>query len=110
MQYEFKIVFVYLILINLIEYFAFDKDKDAAISGQWRVPEKALLMLAMCGGTIGAIVGQQTLRHKTQKQPFKLILYSIAAFQIIFLLSLMIPSFRNEILQFLSQLITKPTA
>jgi len=35
------------------------------------VPEFTLLLFGFAGGWIGAILGQQLFRHKTQKQPFK---------------------------------------
>ena len=46
-------------------------DKTAAQNGQWRIPESTLLMLGMFGGWPGAIVAQQTLRHKTAKTSFR---------------------------------------
>lgn len=46
-------------------------DKTAAQKGQWRIPEATLLMLGMLGGWPGAIVAQQTLRHKTSKVSFR---------------------------------------
>ncbi|WP_114969889.1 DUF1294 domain-containing protein [Rhodoferax ferrireducens] len=46
-------------------------DKTAAQNGQWRIPETTLLMLGMFGGWPGAIVAQQTLRHKTSKESFR---------------------------------------
>ena len=47
------------------------KDKTAAQNRRWRVPESTLLMLGMLGGWPGAIVAQQTLRHKTSKVSFR---------------------------------------
>ena len=35
------------------------------------MPEATLLFFGVVGGWIGAMVGQQVFRHKTQKQPFK---------------------------------------
>ena len=51
---------------------AYWRDKTAAQNRQWRVPESTLLMLGMLGGWPGAIVAQQTLRHKTSKISFRL--------------------------------------
>lgn len=47
-------------------------DKTASQNGQWRIPESTLLMLGMFGGWPGAIIAQQTLRHKTRKVSFRL--------------------------------------
>ncbi|TFD35430.1 DUF1294 domain-containing protein [Cryobacterium sp. TMT2-10] len=46
-------------------------DKSAAQNGRWRVSESTLLLLGLAGGWPGAIVAQQTLRHKTQKASFR---------------------------------------
>ncbi|MEM7507015.1 MAG: DUF1294 domain-containing protein [Pseudomonadota bacterium] len=72
---------VWLILINLIAWAFFEQDKYAARVGRQRISENTLLMLAFLGGSPGALAAQQILRHKTRKQPFKLMLYLIAAFQ-----------------------------
>jgi len=64
------VIALYLMTINLITFAAFWTDKVRAERGDWRVSERTLLALAVAGGTIGAIAGQQVLRHKTQKQPF----------------------------------------
>ena len=46
-------------------------DKTASQTGQWRISESTLLMLGALGGWPGAIVAQQTLRHKTSKSSFQ---------------------------------------
>jgi uncharacterized membrane protein YsdA (DUF1294 family) len=46
-------------------------DKSAAAAGRWRISENTLLLLGVLGGWPGAIVAQQTLRHKTQKANFR---------------------------------------
>ena len=51
---------------------AYWRDKTAAQNRQWRVSESTLLMLGMFGGWPGAIVAQQTLRHKTRKVSFRI--------------------------------------
>ncbi|WP_339915402.1 DUF1294 domain-containing protein [uncultured Brevundimonas sp.] len=45
-------------------------DKVRARNHGRRVPERTLLWAALFGGT-GAWLGQQLLRHKTRKQPFR---------------------------------------
>ena len=61
---------VYLAL-SLITFAMYAADKRAAQSGAWRVSEKNLLMLGLLGGWPGAIVAQQTLRHKSAKAEFR---------------------------------------
>ncbi len=77
----FEIAAFYLGAINLAAFFAFKADKDAAVKRQRRVRESTLLWLAMLGGSSGAIAGQQILRHKTRKEPFRTLLWMVAAAQ-----------------------------
>ncbi len=67
--------------MNLLTYLAFRADKRAAIEGRPRIAEKHLLMLAAIGGSPAALFAQQTLRHKTRKQPFATLLLVIAGLQ-----------------------------
>lgn len=55
---------------NLGSFGLFWFDKAQARSHGRRVPERTLLWAALLGG-IGAWLGQQVLRHKTRKQPFR---------------------------------------
>lgn len=70
----------YLIAINCAAYLAFLFDKARARQGGWRIPEQRLLILALVGGSIGAIAGQKLLRHKTRKEPFRTQLLLITMF------------------------------
>jgi uncharacterized membrane protein YsdA (DUF1294 family) len=79
------ILATYGFVINVITYFLFGFDKRAAERGNSRIPEKTLLLASAIGGSVGAVLAQRRFRHKTQKQPFKALLYSIIAAQIILL-------------------------
>lgn len=61
--------------INVIAFLAFGWDKRLAEAHQRRIPERTLLALAIFGGALGALLGQQLFRHKTQKQPFRTLLW-----------------------------------
>jgi len=67
--------------VSLVAFFAFRADKQAAIRGERRTPEATLLLLAAAGGSPGAIAAQQLFRHKTRKEPFRSLLWSIATAQ-----------------------------
>lgn len=67
---DYPISLVYLSLINIITFFFYLKDKKAAEKGKDRVKIVTLLGLAFFGGSIGALVGMYTLRHKTNKNYF----------------------------------------
>ena len=62
----------WLIAITLVTLLTYGYDKAVAGSGWTRVPEKVLLVLAISGGTIGALAGMRLFRHKTAKESFRL--------------------------------------
>ena len=76
---------LYVLVINVLTFAAFWADKRAAIGGQWRTPERRLLLLTALGGWIGALAGQHLLRHKTRKEPFRTLLWSIIVFEAVLL-------------------------
>lgn len=86
------------ILVNLLAFALFGLDKRRARRGQWRVPERNLLTLAVLGGSVGAKIGQRVFRHKTSKQPFAGILNAICLMQVVAAVAMMIPTSREWIL------------
>jgi uncharacterized membrane protein YsdA (DUF1294 family) len=48
-----------------------------------RIPELTLQILALAGGTVGALAGMKMFRHKTVKGSFRQIFFLIMAFQIV---------------------------
>lgn len=64
--------------VSLLTFMVYAMDKSAARRGTWRTPESTLHLLAIVGGWPGAIVAQQTLRHKSQKQPFRFVFWLTA--------------------------------
>jgi len=56
---------------SLITYLVYAFDKVAAKDGTWRTPEGTLHWLSLIGGWPGALIAQQTLRHKSKKQSFR---------------------------------------
>ncbi|MBY5457287.1 DUF1294 domain-containing protein [Rhizobium beringeri] len=63
--------------LNLLVFSIYFMDKQAARHGRWRISERTLLILALIGGSLGALAAQQLLRHKTRKEPFRSILAAI---------------------------------
>ena len=57
----------WLILINIVTFVVFGLDKLLAKHPRFRqrVPEKNLLLLAVVGGSVGALLGMLVFRHKT---------------------------------------------
>ncbi len=79
---------IYLIVINIIAFLAMYIDKRKAKYGRWRIPEQTLFILAVIGGSIGAIIGMYIFRHKTKKLRFSIGFPLILALQIILITSL----------------------
>lgn len=75
---------------NLLVFLIYWWDKEAARNGGWRVRESTLLWLAFLGGSMGAVLAQKLLRHKTRKEPFRSYLLAIIVLQIGIILSLLI--------------------
>jgi uncharacterized membrane protein YsdA (DUF1294 family) len=57
-------------LINAASYALYGMDKFKARNDKWRISEQSLL-IASFFGPIGALLGMQQFRHKTQKPMFK---------------------------------------
>ena len=58
------------LVINLLVYLVYWKDKCAAKTRQWRVKESTLHIGSLVGGWGGAWFAQQVLRHKSRKASF----------------------------------------
>ena len=61
---------IYLFLINASSFLLMLIDKHKARKNKWRIPESTLLGAALIGGSVGALAGMYTARHKTKKPAF----------------------------------------
>ena len=79
-----SVLLYYLIAINIVTFFVYGIDKWRSTSGRllptgrkkakqgsWRISEATLLLLAVIGGSIGALSGMQIWHHKTMHKKFK---------------------------------------
>lgn len=57
--------------MSLVAYVLYAWDKVSARGGRWRTQESTLLMAGLLGGWPGALIAQESLRHKTAKAPFQ---------------------------------------
>jgi len=75
---------IFLICINVLTFLVYGIDKWRSTSGHllptgrkkvkqcnWRISEATLLILAVIGGSIGALLGMQVWHHKTMHKKFK---------------------------------------
>jgi uncharacterized membrane protein YsdA (DUF1294 family) len=76
-----------VIAVNLSAFLLMGWDKHSARRGDWRIPEIYLFLLSTIGGALGTKAAQHRFRHKTQKQPFGLILNVILALQLVLILA-----------------------
>ena len=79
------------LLINAITFGTFALDKWLATLGARRISERTLLTLAFVGGSAGAVLAQQTLRHKTRKEPFRTQLLVVIGLQGVIMIALFAP-------------------
>lgn len=78
LESKWGFLWLYLIIINLLAFFLYGLDKLLAkvkvrFSGTRRIPEKTLLLFAALGGGIGAWLGMELFRHKTQHRSFRIL-------------------------------------
>lgn len=60
-----------VIVVNIVTFFVYGIDKWKAKQGSRRISEATLLMLAVIGGSIGALLGMRVWHHKTMHKKFK---------------------------------------
>ena len=73
------------LILNASAFVLFMFDKHCAEERLRRAPESTPLLVALVGGSAGAIAGQQYWRHKMQKEPFRTMLFSIAGLHVLLL-------------------------
>ena len=78
-----KYLFLYLLLINAAAFLLMLIDKQKARKNRWRIPERTLMLSALFGGSIGALFGMYTFRHKTRHLKFTLGIPAILIGQLI---------------------------
>jgi uncharacterized membrane protein YsdA (DUF1294 family) len=75
-------LWIYFITITMITFCFYGYDKHQAIHQKIRIPEVVLHILALAGGSAGALAGQYIFHHKTKKLKFQIVFLLIAAAQI----------------------------
>ena len=68
-----KYVYSYLLIINIISFFMYYKDKRNSIKKKIRIPEKCLILLSVIGGSLGSLIGMFLFHHKTKHLKFLIV-------------------------------------
>jgi|GEM_PF-119260 len=66
-----KEVICILVALNVVTFVAYGIDKWKAKHGKWRISEATLLLLAVLGGSIGALAAMFLFHHKTLHAKFR---------------------------------------
>ena len=86
---SYKLLIVYLLVINIVTLILFAVDKIAAIEHRSRIKIVTLLGLAFIGGSVGALVAMYVFHHKTKQDYFSVGVPLIILMQMVVLFFLM---------------------
>ena len=86
---SYKLLIVYLLVINIVTLILFAVDKIAAIEHRSRIRIVTLLGLAFMGGSIGALIAMYVFHHKTKQDYFSVGVPLIILMQVVVLFFLM---------------------
>lgn len=74
-----------IVIINIVTFCVYALDKNRAQKSEFRISERTLLLLAALGGALGAYLGMNILRHKTQQAKFKVFVPAMLIAQVVLL-------------------------
>ena len=78
----YKLLLAYFLLVNAAAFILMMADKIKAKKNRWRIKESTLMLSAALGGSVGALAGMYTFRHKTLHRKFTIGIPAILALQI----------------------------
>ena len=81
--FSIKNIIIYFVVVNFLSILMFFIDKKKAEKNLWRISEKALILVSILGGSVGALIGMYTFRHKTKKLKFTVGIPVILILQIV---------------------------
>lgn len=85
---NWEVFVLYIICINAVSILTTIYDKFMAVRGDWRVPEKVLMLMSIIGGSVGMFIIMKVIRHKTRKLKFMIgipLIFAVQAALIIWL-------------------------
>ena len=63
--------------VSLFTFLAYRSDKRRAEAGAWRIAESTLHLGELAGGWPGAFLALRTFRHKTSKESYQVVFWTI---------------------------------
>lgn len=75
-------IMIYLVGVNALGLALMGIDKARAVRHAWRISEKALFLVAIAGGSVGAWAGMYLFHHKTRHWYFVIGMPAILALQV----------------------------
>lgn len=90
MKYKIVLIILYVLVINVVAFVLMGVDKYKAQHYRYRIRERMLLLAAVLGGSVGAILGMLLFRHKTCHSKFYIGLPTILGLQIIVIIAVLI--------------------
>lgn len=84
-----KYLLIYIILINVVTFWVYADDKRRAKKHMWRTSESALVLLAIIGGSVGALLAMLLFHHKTRHKQFVIGIPTILISQIALMIFLL---------------------
>lgn len=86
--FSIKNIIIYFVVVNFLSILMFFIDKKKAEKNLWRISEKALILVSILGGSVGALIGMYTFKHKTKKLKFTVGIPVILILQIVLIIYL----------------------
>lgn len=71
MPHPLRLLLIWLGVLSTLSFLLYGWDKAQAKLHRRRIPEAALLLCALLGGSAGALLGMALFRHKIRKPPFR---------------------------------------
>lgn len=68
-----------LLLVSVVTWLLYRRDKNNAQRGLWRTPEATLHLAELAGGWITAFQAQRVFRHKIAKKSYQFVFWCIIA-------------------------------
>jgi uncharacterized membrane protein YsdA (DUF1294 family) len=66
-----RIIYIYLIVINIYSFIIVNVDKYKALKHKWRIKESNFFALAFLGGALGIFISMKIFRHKIRYNRFR---------------------------------------